>query len=155
MKLPKDKILEILEKQGPQSPYDDPWTEEHHVAFAQAVLEAARARATELSVFDELMQDLEVAVAETAVFNAAQRSMAMRIVRPRSASVREFIARAAVRKFVADLVARLSNRQPAGFVMKHKTGPDRGFSWNANDKQFSADWIRIPAFIEENEKDQA
>jgi hypothetical protein len=32
---------------------------------------------------------------------------------------------------------------PVGYLMKHKCGPDRGFSWNKNDLQFSEDWIRV------------
>lgn len=140
MKLAREEILEILDKHGPQTAYADPWTVEHHVAFAEAILEAASAQTTELLAFVELLKDLEGAVAETAVFNVTQRSMTVRMVKPR---------RDRVLKFVSDLVARLADRQQAGFVMKHKTGPDRGFSWEANDKLFSADWIRIPAFIEE------
>lgn len=31
-----------------------------------------------------------------------------------------------------------------GFAMVHKTGPDRGFSWNHDDPQFSSDWTRVP-----------
>jgi hypothetical protein len=31
-----------------------------------------------------------------------------------------------------------------GFVMQHKTGPDRGFAWTEHDPKFSSDWKRIP-----------
>ncbi len=41
---------------------------------------------------------------------------------------------------------------PVGFAMKHKTGSDRGFSWVANDLQFSANWTRIPLFTDEQLK---
>jgi len=34
--------------------------------------------------------------------------------------------------------------QDWGFAMVHKTGPDRGLSWNANDPNFSEDWTRVP-----------
>lgn len=145
MKLAREKILEILDKHGPQTPYADPWTEDHHIAFAEAILEAASAQTTELLAFVELLKDLEGAVAETAVFKVTKRSMTVRMIKPR---------RAKVLKFVSDLVARLADRQWAGFVMKHKTGTDHGFSWDANDKLFDDDWIRIPAFIEEK-KDEA
>jgi hypothetical protein len=143
--LAREKILEVLDQHGPQTRYADAWTDEHHIAFAQGILEAASAQRPDISEFEELLDDLAGAVAETAVFNVTQRSMTVRMVRPR---------RIAVLKFVSDLVARVSNRQQAGYVMKHKTGPARGFSWDANDKQFSADWIRIPAFIEQNEQDK-
>jgi hypothetical protein len=31
-----------------------------------------------------------------------------------------------------------------GYVMQHRSGPDRGFSWDAADAKFSDEWTRIP-----------
>jgi hypothetical protein len=38
---------------------------------------------------------------------------------------------------------------PVGFMMKHIMGPDRGFSWDKNDLQFSEDWLRVGLYTEE------
>jgi len=37
-------------------------------------------------------------------------------------------------------------REPIGFMMKHRSGYDRGFSWKEDDPQFPFDWERIPLF---------
>lgn len=39
--------------------------------------------------------------------------------------------------------------EPVGFMMKHIMGPDRGFSWDKNDLQFSEDWLRVGLYTEE------
>jgi hypothetical protein len=47
------------------------------------------------------------------------------------------------------LFAHLEGQEPTGYLMKHSTGPDRGFAWNKNDLQFSEDWERVGLFTEE------
>jgi hypothetical protein len=38
--------------------------------------------------------------------------------------------------------------KPVGYMMKHATGTDIGFSWNPNDPQFDKHWQRIPLYAE-------
>jgi hypothetical protein len=107
----------------------------------------ARAK-QQMEEFETLLEDLEGAVAETAVFNATRRSMTVRMVRPR----RE--------KLVAFVLSLLKKKRMkiVGYVMKHKTGPDQGFMWlsERNSKLFSEDWTRVPAYIEvENNETKA
>jgi hypothetical protein len=120
------------------------------VARIKALLYNAEAepQPTQLAEFEQLLEDLEGAVAETAVFNATRRSMTVRMVRPR----RE--------KLVAFFMGLLKKRRMkiVGYVMKHKTGPDQGFMWlsERNSKLFSEDWTRVPAYIEvENNETKA
>ena len=107
-----------------------------------ALVDSAKAepQSKQLVEFEALLEDLEGAVAETAVFNATQRSMTVRMVRPR----RE--------KLVAFVLSILKKKRMkiVGYVMRHKTGPDQGFMWlsERNSKLFSEDWTRVPAYIE-------
>jgi hypothetical protein len=45
--------------------------------------------------------------------------------------------------------AHLEGQEPTGYLMKHSTGPDRGFSWNKNSPDFSEEWERIGMYTEE------
>lgn len=45
--------------------------------------------------------------------------------------------------------AHMSGYEPFGFMMRHKLGGDRGFSWVKHDLQFSEDWARVGLFTEE------
>jgi hypothetical protein len=47
-------------------------------------------------------------------------------------------------KALACEVAAAENREPVAYMMKHRTGSDRGLSWKKDDNQFSADWLRVP-----------
>jgi hypothetical protein len=43
----------------------------------------------------------------------------------------------------------VSDIDPIGFMMKHQTGDDLGFSWNRNDSQFPKEWKRIGLYTED------
>jgi hypothetical protein len=45
--------------------------------------------------------------------------------------------------------AHMEGWEPTGYLMKHLTGPDRGFSWNKNSPDFSEEWERIGLYTEE------
>jgi hypothetical protein len=45
--------------------------------------------------------------------------------------------------------AHLSDQTPEGYMMKHKSGQDIGFSWEKNDLKFSEDWDRMGLYTEE------
>lgn len=40
-----------------------------------------------------------------------------------------------------------------GYVMRHKLGGDKGWSWTKENPLFSEDWIRIPAILQSSERD--
>lgn len=48
-----------------------------------------------------------------------------------------------------DQVAQVSDIDPVGFMMKHQTGPDRGFSWVKEDIKFSKEWERVGLYTED------
>jgi hypothetical protein len=45
--------------------------------------------------------------------------------------------------------AHLEGQAPTGYLMKHSTGPDRGFAWNKDSIVFSEDWERVGLYTEE------
>ena len=104
----------------------------------------AKQQKQQIADFETLLDDLEGAVAETAVFNATQRSGIVRMVKPRREKVLDFVASLLKKKRV----------KIVGYVMNHKTGPDQGFVWlSESQRLFNENWQRIPAYIEV-EKDE-
>jgi hypothetical protein len=43
---------------------------------------------------------------------------------------------------------KFTEQEPVGFMMKHRSGGDRGFSWKEDDAQFSKEWRRIGMYSE-------
>jgi hypothetical protein len=46
-------------------------------------------------------------------------------------------------------VVKVSEIEPVGFLMKHRSGTARGFSWKKDDAQFSKDWQRVGMYSED------
>lgn len=130
----QSKLDELLLKHSEWTPHGTAIVDTHRQKFAEELLELVSAKPGTYAEFGTASE--RFLSGQTVQMSESTEELAALVIENKVAGEQKILAK------------------PLGFMMKHESGHDRGFSWNKDDHQFSSQWERVGMYSEDQVQEE-